>query len=90
MWKALDDEEREKYDDIFEKQEAKYKEDLILYYGGTDRDIRKYKSLLQIPPRPRKPINSSLAYIHENRREYAATHPDMEPSQVTKALADRY
>lgn len=80
MWKALDDDERDKYDEMFEKQEAKYKEDLIIYYGGTDRDIKKYKSLLEIPPRPRKPVGGCLVYIAENRRQYAIDNPDLNPS----------
>lgn len=68
MWKNLDEDEKEKYDDMFDKQESKYKEDLILYYGGNEKDIKKYKNLLEIPPRPKKPVSGCLVYIAENRR----------------------
>ena len=35
MWKGMEEEDKDKYSDELEKMEAKYKEDLLLYYGGS-------------------------------------------------------
>ncbi|CAD8202959.1 unnamed protein product [Paramecium octaurelia] len=90
MWKQMDEEEKEKYEDDFEKMEAKYKEDLLLYYGGSAQDLKKYKALMEIPEKPKKPVSGCLVYIAENRRAYSEENPDSSFGQVTKALVDQY
>ncbi|CAD8194560.1 unnamed protein product [Paramecium octaurelia] len=90
MWRELEDDERQKYENEFNEMESKYKEDLILYYGGDLHDIKKYKSLMEIPEKPRKPASACLVYIAEHRKEYSNQNPDMNMAQVTKALADKY
>ncbi|CAD8205477.1 unnamed protein product [Paramecium octaurelia] len=90
MWRQIDEDEKEKYDDEFEKMEAKYKEDLLLYYGGNAQDLKKYKALLEVPEKPKKPVSGCLVYIAENRRAYSEENPDLSSGQVTKALVDQY
>ncbi|CAD8083436.1 unnamed protein product [Paramecium primaurelia] len=90
MWKQMDEEEKDKYEDDFEKMEAKYKEDLLLYYGGSAQDLKKYKALMEIPEKPKKPVSGCLVYIAENRRAYSEEKPDLSFGQVTKALVDQY
>ncbi|CAD8116341.1 unnamed protein product [Paramecium primaurelia] len=90
MWRELDDDERQKFDDQFHEMESKYKEDLILYYGGDMHDIKKYKSLMEIPEKPRKPASACLVYIAEHRKEFSNENPDFNMAKVTKVLADKY
>ncbi|CAD8112764.1 unnamed protein product [Paramecium sonneborni] len=90
MWKILDDEEKEKYEDDFEKMEAKYKEDLLMHYGGNAQDLKKYKTLLEIPEKPKKPVSGCLVYLGENRKQYTEEHPDLNQIQVSKALVDQF
>ncbi|CAD8117367.1 unnamed protein product [Paramecium sonneborni] len=90
MWRALDEEERQYYEDQFNEMESKYKEDLILYYGGNASDIKKYKALMEIPEKPKKPASSCLVYIAEHRKEYSHENPEFNTAKVTKNLADKY
>ncbi|CAD8113538.1 unnamed protein product [Paramecium sonneborni] len=90
MWRNLDDDERSKFEDEFHEMESKYKEDLILYYGGSTSDIKKYKTLMEIPEKPRKPAPACLVYIAEHRKEYSQENPDFNTAKVTKNLADQY
>ncbi|CAD8082204.1 unnamed protein product [Paramecium primaurelia] len=90
MWRQMNEEEKNKYDDEFEKMEAKYKEDLLLYYGGNAQDLKKYKALLEIPEKPKKPVSGCLVYIAENRRQYSEENPDLSFGQVAKGLVDKY
>lgn len=90
MWRGLDDDERQTFEDQFHEMESKYKEDLILYYGGNTQDIKKYKALMEIPEKPRKPASACLVYIAEHRKDFSNENPDLNMAKVTKALADKY
>ncbi|CAD8115890.1 unnamed protein product [Paramecium sonneborni] len=90
MWRGLDEEEKEKYEDDFEKMEAKYKEDLLMYYGGSAQDLKKYKTLIEIPEKPKRPVSGCLVYLAENRKQYSEEHPDFTQAQVSKALVDQF
>lgn len=77
QWKNLSEDDKEDFEEKFQKQEQKYKEELILYYGGSQSDLKKFKSLLDIPPKPKKPVSGCFAYIIENRHAFSEANPKL-------------
>jgi len=35
LWKELDDKEKDKYEEMFQKAEQEYNDLLVIHYGGT-------------------------------------------------------
>ena len=42
------------------------------------------------PDAPKRPINATFAYIHENRKAYSLAHPNLKLTEITSKLSEQY
>lgn len=80
MWKALDSEEKEKYDQEYKKGYDIYREKFNEYKGIKPKD----------PNIPVKPLTQFLKYCEENRKILKKENPNLKPGEISTLLSNKW
>ncbi|KAM3143188.1 hypothetical protein pb186bvf_004774 [Paramecium bursaria] len=89
-WKALSEKQKEKYARLYDESVKEYDDNLVLFYGGTKKDITAAQEIQRIPPKPKHPLNALFRYLQEHRADYMKAHPEKSLTEATKELSLQY
>jgi hypothetical protein len=86
MYRALSDEERQKWTDMAEEDRRRYRNQMNSYVPTVLKDSRKFRD----PKAPKRPMSAFLRYCSIRRSTLQARHPGQRVGDIAKTLGDEW
>lgn len=86
-WKAIDGEERERWEEVAKRDRARYEEEMANYHGPIPTPMKRQK---KDPSAPKRPMSAFLAFSQKHRSRIKSEDPTVRNTDVSKRLAQMW
>jgi hypothetical protein len=84
-WKALSEDEREKWEDIARQDKARFEMEKSMYVGPWK--VPAFRRKGKDPAAPKRPMAASLSFANSNRSKVKAVQNNATPAEISRILA---
>mmetsp|Transcript_35912 Transcript_35912/g.41027 ORF Transcript_35912/g.41027 Transcript_35912/m.41027 type:complete len:545 (-) Transcript_35912:415-2049(-) len=88
-WKALPEDEREKWEEMARQDKARYEMEKSMYTGPWKVPAQT-KRVSKDPRAPKRPMSAFLSFSNSKRSYVKSLHPDARNSDISKILAQMW